>query len=213
MPINIDIVDKAISIVAKRNSGKSYLLRYLVKKQAHKFKKIFVICPTDSINSFYITITDKSCIFNEFNENWANQLIDQLMQVNSDNNQDKKRVLLILDDCMTDINFCKSKAMKTIYSRGRHFFLTIISASQYLKNLSPLCRSNSDFVFCGQSNRASIDILIHEFCCNLSNNEFIDLYKKAIINYGFLVINNNSIKDNDNINNMYGRICTPKEFL
>ena len=82
-----------------------------------------------------------------------------------------------------------------------------------LKNLSPLCRSNSDLMFCGQCNRASIDILIHEFCCNLSNNEFIDLYKKAIINYGFLVINNNSIKDNDNINNMYGRICTPKEFL
>ena len=42
MPINIDIVDKVISIVAKRNSGKSYLLRYLVKKQADKFKKIFV---------------------------------------------------------------------------------------------------------------------------------------------------------------------------
>ena len=63
------IVDKAISIVAKRNSGKSYLLRYLVKKQAHKFNKVFVICPTDSINSFYSTITDKSCIFDEFNEN------------------------------------------------------------------------------------------------------------------------------------------------
>ena len=47
---------------------------------------------------------------------------------------------------------------KTINSRGRHFFLTIISASQYLKNLSPLCRSNSDYVFCGQSNRASIVI-------------------------------------------------------
>ena len=208
MPIIIDIVDKAISIVAKRNSGKSYLLRYLVKKQSHKFNKIFVICPTDSINSFYSTITDKSCIFNEFNENWANQLIEQLMQANSDKNQEKKRVLLILDDCMSDINFCKSKVMKTIYSRGRHFFLTIISASQYLKNLSPLCRSNSDYVFCGQSNRASI-----EFCCNLSNKEFIELYKKSIINYGFLVINNNSIKDNDDINNIYGRICTQKEFL
>ena len=213
MPINIDIVDKAISIVAKRNSGKSYLLRYLVKKQSHKFNKIFVICPTDSINSFYSTITDKSCIFNEFNENWANQLIEQLMQVNSDKNLEKKRVLLILDDCMSDINFCKSKAMKTIYSRGRHFFLTIISASQYLKNLSPLCRSNSDYIFCCQCNRASIDILIHEFCCNLSNKELIELYQKTVINYGFLVINNNSIKDNDNINNMYGRICTPNEFL
>ena len=160
MTINIDIVDKAISIVAKRNSGKSYLLRYLVKKQSYKFNKIFVICPTDSINSFYNTITDKSCIFNEFNESWANELIDQLMQVNSDKNTEKKRVLLILDDCMSDINFCKSKAMKTIYSRGRHFFLTIISASQYLKNLSPLCRSNSDYMFCGRYNRQSLYIVI-----------------------------------------------------
>ena len=134
MPINIDIVDKAISIVAKRTTivpiaikgnislskappiifepplnvapiiGGGLLLENAYKNNPDAFKKIFVICPTDSINSFYITITDKSCIFNEFNENWANQLIDQLMQVNSDNNQDKKRVLLILSE-LTCINW------------------------------------------------------------------------------------------------------------
>ena len=42
----IDIKNKLISLIAKRNSGKSYLLRYLVKIQKHEFHKIFIICPT-----------------------------------------------------------------------------------------------------------------------------------------------------------------------
>ena len=45
--------NKAISIIAKQNSGKSVLIRYLLKysiSQNIQFNKVYVICPTNEIN-------------------------------------------------------------------------------------------------------------------------------------------------------------------
>lgn len=64
----IDIKNKLINLISKRNSGKSYLLRYLVKNQKNDFEKIFIICPTDTINNFYKSITKEECIFSEHDE-------------------------------------------------------------------------------------------------------------------------------------------------
>ena len=47
------LVDKCTLLVAKRNSGKSILLRYLVKCEIDSFHKIFVISPTECVNNFY----------------------------------------------------------------------------------------------------------------------------------------------------------------
>ena len=57
MTIEISLVNKTISVVAKRISGKSILIRFLVDSQKHLFQKIFVICPTEKINPFYNSIT------------------------------------------------------------------------------------------------------------------------------------------------------------
>ena len=46
------LVDKCTLLVAKRNSGKSILLRYLVKCEISSFNKIFVISPTECVNNF-----------------------------------------------------------------------------------------------------------------------------------------------------------------
>ena len=41
------ILNKTVLLCAKRNSGKSRLLRYLVLCEKNKFDKLFVICPTE----------------------------------------------------------------------------------------------------------------------------------------------------------------------
>ena len=118
MTIELNIVNKTISVVAKRNSGKSILIRYLVNQQKHLFSKIFVICPTESINHFYNTITHDDCIFDEWKEDWANQLIDIMTKTNANQpSNERKNVLIILDDCMSDIDFNQSKSLKKIYTR------------------------------------------------------------------------------------------------
>ena len=55
---------------------------------------------------------------------------------------ERKNVLIILDDCMSDIDFNQSKSLKKICTCGRHFNLSIIATCQYLNSLPKICRSN-----------------------------------------------------------------------
>ena len=214
MPVEISLLNKTISVVAKRNSGKSILIRYLINKQKHLFSKIFVICPTEKINPFYNTITQEDCIFDEWNENWVEEFINSLTKINTHQPlSQRKNVLLILDDCMSDINYNGSRCMKQIYTRGRHFNLSIIATCQYLNSLPKICRSNCDLIITGQMNLSSIEMLANEYCSNLEKKSFVSLFNRTTKDYGFLVINNNSVKENADLNSIYGQIKTPDEFL
>ena len=78
-----------------------------------------------------------------------------------------------------------------------------------MHSLSPLQRSNCDFIITSSSTQYSIDILINEFLPSfIDRKEFLKIYSDATKNYGFLIINNNSTK-NSEINELFGvlRIC------
>ena len=124
--LEIDIKNKLINLIAKRNSGKSYLLKYLVKIQKHEFEKIFIICPTDTINYFYKDITIDQCIFSEYDEKWTQTLINKMTDINSKLDKTKrKNALLILDDLVADINFAACKSLRILAIRGRHLGISI----------------------------------------------------------------------------------------
>ena len=56
-------------------------------------------------------------------------------------------------------------------------------------------------------NNQSKTLLCDEFLAgDLDRKQFINLYNKTTKDYNFLVINNNSIKDNENIDLIYGII-------
>ena len=215
MSIELDIVNRTTTLVAKRNSGKSVLLRYLVDTSRDKFAKIFVISPTEKVNHFYSGLVDKSCIFDEWKEEWADDLIQKMTEVNSEKSQtERKNVLLILDDVMADTNFHQSPALKKLYMRGRHINIAVIATCQYLHNLPPVCRSNADFCIVGQMNRQSVQLLVEEYLAgDLSKDEFVALYHRATKDYGFLIINCTSVKDNSDRNQLYGIIKTPEEYV
>ena len=204
------IVNKITSLLAKRNSGKSCLLKYLVESEKHKFSKIYVICPTEKINRFYSDIVDDECIFDSYDEKWVNKLIDKMTQINSNKPaKERKNVLLILDDLVSDTNFHQSPSFKKIIIRGRHINIAIILTFQYLNLIPPTARSNLDTLFVGQMNKQSIDLLTTEFLSgDIEKNEFIKMYNRCTRDYNFLVINNNSVKDDD-LNSIYGCIKAP----
>ena len=210
----INLISNTTSLVAKRNSGKSILLKYLVDCQKHEFDKIFVICPTETINRFYSSIVPSSCIMDEWNEAWAEELIQRMTKVNAGVPAEKrKNVLLILDDVFADMN-SMSPALKRVYLRGRHCGLGLICTCQYLYNLPPVCRNNCDHCIVGQMNRQSVGLLSDEYLSgDLDKKDFIKLYNRSTKDYQFLVINCNSIKDSDDLNQIYGIVKTPEEYV
>ena len=44
---NFTIINKTTAVLAKRSSGKSCLLKYLVEAERYKFYKILFICPAE----------------------------------------------------------------------------------------------------------------------------------------------------------------------
>ena len=210
---NFTLLNKAISIVAKRNSGKSEIIKYLLKYSIsqNQFNKVYVICPTNSINHFYDSIVDVNNIKDSYDEEWIELLISKMSKINNGKTSQKDKpynVLLILDDVANDKQFAHSATIKKLYGRGRHSFISIICVAQQLHSLATIQRSNSDFLICGQINSSNINLLCDEFRAPIvTKKEFIELYKKYTSNYNFFVINNNSItEDTDDVNNYYGTI-------
>ena len=204
---NFTIVDKCIGLIAKRNSGKSVLLKHLVNSEKHKFHKIFVLCPTEKINRFYSDIVNDDCIFDNYDEKWMEKLIEKMTDINANKSKnERKHILLILDDCVSDHNFHQSPTIKKLFLRGRHINISLLITTQYIYLISPSMRNNLDYIFCGQMNKQSIDLLTNEFLSgDITKEEFIKMYNRCTKDYNFLVINNNSVKDDD-LNSVYGCI-------
>ena len=216
MSFNLTLKDKVVLLVAKRNSGKSYLLRYLVRLQAKDFDKIYVICPTEIINKFYSkdNFIPQNQIFDSYDESWVDALIKKMTNLNTDKvDAEKKRVLLILDDVVADTRFAYSESFKKLIVRGRHMGISLILTTQYINLLPPVSRVNTDFLIIGQLNNQSLQICADQFSNGISRKEFIELHKDNTKDFNFLIISQSSSKTNT-INEIYGSIKTPAtEFI
>lgn len=208
------LIDSSIGIVGKRNSGKSYLLKHLLLYEAHLFSKIIVCSSTEAVNHFYSDLIPKNCIYDSYTEEFGEKLIAGLTRENSSiPKSEQKKVLLILDDLVGSINFQHSKTITKIFSMGRHISLGVCIVTQYLNAISPVIRNNLDFLMVGQQNHSSVDLLQQQFQSgNITKAEFMQMYYRCTIDYQFLVVNCNTVKD-DNLNSLYGTIKCPTDEM
>ena len=215
--IEFDILNNIVCLVAKRKSGKSQLLRYIISKNKHKFDKMFLVCPTQAINDFYEeSLFKKNDIFENYSDNWVNALMKKMGEINAKKTNDKecKHVLLVLDDVCSDTDFHHSKTLKQLATKGRHYKVSLFITCQYLYHVPPIFRSNVDWMLVGQINSQGLEILTSEFIAGeITKPEFIKMYYRATSNYGFLLINNNSTKCNDDLCSIYGVLRTPSDFV
>ena len=213
--MEFNIKNKTIILCGKRCSGKSQLMRYILIKSKHQFKKVFVICPTEQINHFYKGLIKDENIFDSYNEQWVENLMKRMGSEN-DGKTDKEasHVLLILDDCCSDSNFHQSKTLKQLFTKGRHYKITIVILCQYPYHIPPICRVNCDFIAVGQLNTQGIEILTKEFLMGeITRKDFLKMYYDSTNNYKFLLINNNSSSDNSNLDEIYGTLKVPEKYI
>ena len=214
----LDIVNKTICFSAKRGSGKSRLLRFILKRNKDEFDAIFIICPTEPVNKFYDGILPSSNIFDCYNEKWVEDIIKKMTLVNSNKSfEEQKHIMIIFDDCCSDESFSTRKKYPNFYklfTRGRHLNISVMITSQYLHQLPPIIRNNCDYLLVGQNNAQGIEILTKDFRAGtISKKDFVKLYYANTSDYKFLLINNNTSSSNENLNEIYGVLKTPEEFI
>jgi hypothetical protein len=210
--MDIDLKKRSL-ICGGSNGGKSVLLRYLLKQEKSKFDKVFVISGTESVNGFYSSFIDKENIFTEYSDEWVEKLLNKLQQYKAKNGK-CFNCLILFDDLGSNPDFTKSKMLKKLMTMGRHYGCYCVCLIQYIYQLPPVVRTNFSTIFIGQSNRKTLDILTDEFLFgDITKKDFDTMYKNAVKDYGFLIINTNSVKNNSDLDTIYGKIRCPEEYI
>ena len=148
--------------VAKRNSGKTHLMKYLLYNEARKqsFKSVFVISPT-SFNGEWADILGKKSVSNIYSAAWLERLLDAQAKLVKKGKPNE--MLLIMDDCVGSAKF-SDEVMVKIAIAGRHYKLTCWISSQGYTKISPLIRTNSDYMFIlNKVPRPVVEHLLEEF--------------------------------------------------
>tara|TARA_Y100000389_G_scaffold69801_1_gene66504 strand:+ start:17220 stop:18056 length:837 start_codon:yes stop_codon:yes gene_type:complete len=191
--------DQVVVMIGKRNTGKSFLVKDLLWYH-QRLPVGTVISATEAANCFYGNMLPPIFIHNEYNESIIQRLITRQEKLIS-----KKKIeghcskinpsaFLILDDCLYDNSWTKSKYIRSLFMNGRHFKMFFIITMQYALGIPPNLRTNIDYVFILRENIVQNRKRLYECYAGMfpTFEVFCAVMDQCTENYECLVINNNA---------------------
>lgn len=127
---------------------------------------------------------------------------------------------LIFDDISCHREFCRGGLLEDLFSNGRHYKAPIIISCQYLKQLPPTLRTNTDYLFMLHSTKNTCELLYKEYLQVPDDiNMFLQLHKYVTTakyddgkdKFASLVFNN-CIKASSAVSQCFQYFCTPPNF-
>lgn len=181
------------TVVSKRNSGKSFLVRdivYELSKQG-RINQVIVMSNTSgqSLNADYDYMPPNLLMM------YKEATILKIMELQQKNIKAGKirEILLVLDDVVgsDSSNSAEgSRLIRSIFANSRHYHISVILLSQIATRLlQPAIRENSDVIFFSRLNRKSLETMA-EAVCNIDKKSFVAISEKNNKNYSFIFYNN-----------------------
>ena len=204
-------------ILAPSGGGKTVLLQNMIL-DIYKdcFSRIYIFSPSIDVhmtwepvkkylaNIFKQDEKKERYLFDEYEPAELSRIIDtqhKVVQFMKDNKMQKiYQILIIIDDFADDPSFTRnSKLLHTLYIRGRHTFISTITATQVYKAISPVIRKNiTDFYIFRLRNYADMEAWLEEMSAIYDKDVLIQLYHQATDKpFGFLYIKVNAKKRED----------------
>jgi hypothetical protein len=195
-----------IIMIGRRGTGKSYLIKDLL--YFHKeIPSGVCISGTEISNGFFNEFIPSMFIHNEYNPHTIVNIIRRQADMLKLLKQRKKmygnvddtdpRAFLIMDDCLYDNSWVKEKAIRFIFTAGRHVRVIFILTSQYPLGIPPLLRTNIDYVFILKDPVVRNRKILHENYAGMVPFEvFNKMMDDCTKDFGCLVINNMSPSNN-----------------
>ena len=175
--------------IARRNSGKSYLMTHLLylMAKAKNFNWVVVISPTKHTGE-WSAILNEHDVKESFDPEWMNSVLEQ--QALSRKKKKPNPGLIILDDCLGRVNF-HSDLMTRLATAGRHYDLTIWCAFQLYHKVPTVLRENADYVFLlGKISEKISKAIFEEYSPpNYEHPNLIRIFSNvAVENHGALLV-------------------------
>ena len=199
--------DKVVVMIGKRDTGKSFLCKDLL--YYHQDIPVgTVISATEIANCFYGNMVPPLFIHNEYDEEVIKRVLvrqTKVMNKFKKNESDNKnisfpkknidpRTFVILDGCLYDSSWTKSKFVRSLFMNGRHFRVFFIITMQYALGIPPNLRTNIDYVFILRENIVQNRKRIYDCYAGMfpTFEVFCQVLDQCTENYNCLVVNNNS---------------------
>ena len=192
--------------IAKRNSGKSFLTKYLVKYfiDNGQIDEVMAFTQTNDMNNEYDYLK-KKYVFDRYDDDKMNKIMElQKKQIKKYGKESKKvkNILIILDDVIGSLD-AYSPVIRRLITQGRHYNISLILNIQISKReLSTDFRANADIFIVGYNNRNTIKSLYEEFEFDGNLKDFINFIHKNTTDYNF-VLYINKVMNTYDINKRY----------
>ena len=195
-------------IVSASQGGKGILIQNLfLKIYKGCFERIWIVSPTAHIDEAYkeviqyiqkeLNVDDKKeqFLFDEYDPESLAHIIDTQHKVIEYQKKNKMNrlysCLLVIDDFAEDKTFMRySKILHGLYTKSRHFGLSVITASQKLNALAPIVRLNSSSLYIFKlKNQSELDTFIQEQSALIDKKTINEIYRVATEEpYSFLFV-------------------------
>jgi hypothetical protein len=153
-------------LVGNKGSGKStIILNALHHKDAYKgfFDSIFIVSPTAGRDDKFKKLVKENKHYTECTPAVVEEIMDEIQEWNDDFKKEQDALkkkegkdfvpepaphhLIIFDDCIADLPKSSQRSIiNRLYTCNRHYKTSIWTASQKLKAINPLIRTNCDLL-------------------------------------------------------------------
>ena len=185
-------------IVSASQGGKGILIQNLVLKIYRGcFERIYIVSPAAHIDEAYKEIIKyiekelkvdnkkEQYLLDEYNPTSLEHIIDaqhKVIEYQKKMKMEKKfSCLLTIDDFAEDKKFMRySKVLHGLYTKPRHFGLSVITASQKYNALAPIVRLNTSSLYILKlKNMAEVDAFVQEQSALVDKKTVYEIYKLA----------------------------------
>ena len=198
-------------VLGPSGSGKTILLQNMILDIYEGcFDKIYIFSPSVNLDHTWQPvkeyIRDKMKLkdddkedpvyFDDYDSEALMKIMETQMKITDYMKKQKKtkmfQVLIIIDDFADDPKFVRSsKLLHSLYTRGRHSYISVITATQVFNALHPIIRKNAtDLYIYKLRNYRDLESLVEELSALAPKKTLLEMYNQATAEpYSFWYIN------------------------
>lgn len=177
-----------MATIAKRESGKSFMTKYLVHHWINNkyIDDVVVFTQTNEANHEYHWVKPKRVI-KGYDEKIMTGIMNKQIEQIKKKPKKVKNVLIVLDDMVGSLD-AYSPIVRRLITTGRHYKISLILNIQIGKReFSTDFRTNADYFLVGYNGKQTFKHLFDEFEFNGNLAEFLTFMHKNTTSFNFVL--------------------------
>jgi hypothetical protein len=195
-------------LLGPSGAGKGILLQNLILNIYRGcFERIYIWSPSVELdqtwapvkhyieNVMKVNTTKEKCYFSEYNPEELEHVIATQKKLSEyqkkQNHNSIYQILIIVDDFADDQKFCRhSTLLHSLFTRGRHSFISVFCATQKFRAINNIIRVNATELFVFKlRNQGELDAFIDEVSALADKKTLLQIYHLAVDEpYSFLYV-------------------------